>query len=72
MQICAPMLPIRSNRQRYLSGHDKIKYTAGHALSDQTSGLGLHCLLMSHKKDARLKWVNKDMFCSVFFMFSSS
>ena len=23
------------------------------------SDLGLHCLSMSHKKDARLKWVNK-------------
>ena len=22
------------------------------------SGLGFHCLPMSHKKDARLKWVN--------------
>ena len=26
------------------------------------SGLGLHCLPMSHKKDARLIWVNAKIF----------
>ena len=30
--------------------------TLHHALSD----LGLHCLCMSHKKDARLIWVKKN------------
>ena len=25
--------------------------------------LGLHCLPMSHKKDARLIWVKKQLFC---------
>ena len=27
------------------------------------SDLGLHCLPVSHKKDARLKWVNMNLLC---------
>ena len=29
-----------------------------HAVRSAASGLGLHCLPTSHKKDARLIWVN--------------
>ena len=29
-------------------------------LQNAASGLDLHCLPMSHKKDVRFKWVNMD------------
>ena len=29
-------------------------------MPQNASGLGLHCLPMSHKKDVRFKWVNMD------------
>ena len=33
------------------------------------SGLGLHCLPMSHLWDAKHKWVKPDVFVFVFFLF---
>ena len=37
--------------------HDQMPRSAA-------SGLGLHCLPMSHKKDARLIWVKKSCNCN--------
>ena len=39
---------------------------------DPASGLDLHCLLMSHKKDARLIWVNRGSYMSAYTAFAFS